>query len=89
MLVSGNSTCYVGWGTGFFDFDNDGWKDLLLVNGHVFPEVEKLHIDITYKDHAILLHNLRDGRFADVSENPVPAFQELHSAREPRLAMLT
>ena len=46
----GQNTRYVGWDAGFFDFNNDGWKDLLLVNGHVFPEVESLHIDIHYKD---------------------------------------
>jgi glutamine amidotransferase-like uncharacterized protein len=77
----GKNTRYVGWGTGFFDFDNDGWKDLLLVNGHVFPEVEKLNIDIHYKDRAILYHNLGDGKFADVSKESGPAFAELHSSR--------
>jgi hypothetical protein len=77
----GQNTRYVGWGTGFFDFDNDGWKDLMLVNGHVFPEVEKLHIDIHYKDRAILYHNLGNGKFADVSKESGPAFAELHSSR--------
>jgi hypothetical protein len=77
----GGNTSYVGWGTGFLDFDNDGWKDLMLVNGHVFPEVESLHIDIHYKEHAILYRNLGDGRFADISQRGGAAFAELHSAR--------
>ncbi len=77
----GKNTRYVGWGTGFLDFDNDGWKDLLLVNGHVFPEVEKLHIDIHYKDRAILYRNLGNGRFADISKESGPAMAEVHSSR--------
>ena len=77
----GQNTRYVGWGTGFFDFDNDGWQDLLLVNGHVFPEVETLHIDIHYKDHAILYENLRNGKFRDISKNAGPALLERHSSR--------
>ena len=48
--VLGRNTRFVGWGAGFFDYDNDGWPDLLLVNGHVFPEVDKLHIDIHFRD---------------------------------------
>jgi enediyne biosynthesis protein E4 len=77
----GGNTRYVGWGAGFFDFDNDGWKDLLLVNGHAFPEVENLHIDIHYKDRAILYRNLRNEKFQDISQNACPAFEERHSAR--------
>ena len=77
----GQNTRYVGWGTGFFDLDNDGWKDLLLVNGHVFPEIDKLHIDIHYKDHAILYQNLANGKFKDTSTSAGPAFAELHSSR--------
>ena len=77
----GANTRYVGWGTGFFDFNNDGWKDLLLVNGHVFPEVDRLHIDIHFKDRAILYQNLRDGKFRDVSEEAGPGLRELHSSR--------
>jgi hypothetical protein len=77
----GENTRYVGWGTGFFDFNNDGWKDLFLVNGHAFPEVDKLHIDIHYKDRAILYQNLGTGKFRDVSSQSGPAFRELHSSR--------
>ncbi len=77
----GRNTRYVGWGCGFFDFDNDGWKDLLLVNGHVFPEVERLGIDIHFKDRSILYRNLENGRFADVSENAGAGLLERHSAR--------
>jgi hypothetical protein len=75
------NTRYVGWGCGFFDFDNDGRKDLLLVNGHVFPEVERLGLDIHYKDRAILYRNLGEGKFADVSESAGPGLRERHSAR--------
>jgi len=77
----GENTRYVGWGTGFFDFNNDGWKDLFLVNGHAFPEVDKLHIDIHYRDRAILYENLGNGKFRDVSQQSGPAFRELHSSR--------
>ena len=53
----------------------------LLVNGHAFPEVEKLHIDIHYKDRAILYRNLASGKFRDVSNDAGPALAERHSAR--------
>jgi len=75
------NTRYVGWGCGFFDFDNDGRPDLLLVNGHVFPEVDRLGIDIHYRDHAILYRNLGDGKFADISQSAGPGILERQSAR--------
>jgi hypothetical protein len=75
------NTRWVGWGCGFFDFDNDGWKDLLLVSGHVFPEVDRLNIDIRYKDRAILYRNNRDGTFTDISELAGPGILERHAAR--------
>jgi len=75
------NTRYVGWGCGFLDFDNDGWKDLLLVNGHVFPEVDRLGTDIHYKDRAILYRNLGNGKFADISESAGPGIAERHAAR--------
>ncbi len=75
------NTRFVGWGCGFFDFDNDGWKDLLLVNGHVFPEVDRLGIDVHYKDRAILYHNNGKGKFVDISESAGPGILEKHCAR--------
>jgi hypothetical protein len=53
----GANTRFVGWGAAFLDFDNDGRKDLLYVNGHVFPEVDRLAIDIRYRQRAVLYRN--------------------------------
>src|ERR1035438_6779890 len=76
----GLNTRFVGWGCGFFDFDNDGWPDLLLVNGHAFPEVDRLKIDIHYRDRAILYRN-DHGKFVDISESAGPGILEKHSSR--------
>ncbi len=75
------NTRYVGWGCGFFDFDNDGWPDLLLVNGHAFPEVDRLPSGVRYKNPVILYHNTGHGTFEDVSDRAGSGLQELHSAR--------
>ncbi len=77
----GANTRFVGWGVGFFDYDNDGREDLLLVSGHVFPEVDKLDTDIRYRDRAILYHNEGAGRFKDVSLSSGPGITEAHAAR--------
>jgi hypothetical protein len=76
-----HNTRYVGWGCGFFDFDNDGWKDLLLANGHAFPEVDRLNIAIRYKNPLILYRNNGKGQFNDVSAAAGSGLQELHSSR--------
>ena len=60
-------TQYLGWGTMFLDFDNDGWPDLILVNGHVYPEVDSQHLGSSYKEPRILFHNNGDGTFTDIS----------------------
>jgi hypothetical protein len=60
-------TQYLGWGTTFFDIDNDGWPDLILVNGHVYPEVDTQHLGSSYKEPRILYHNNGDGTFSDIS----------------------
>ena len=65
----------------FFDYDNDGLEDLLLVNGHVFPEVDRLDTDIRYRDRAILYRNTGEGRFEDVSLSSGPGIVEKHAAR--------
>jgi enediyne biosynthesis protein E4 len=76
----GLNTRFVGWGCGFFDFDNDGWLDLLLVNGHAFPEVDRLKIDIHYRERAITYRN-QHGKFVDISESAGPGILEKHSSR--------
>ena len=63
----GLNTRWLGWGTGFADFDNDGWLDIFQVNGHVYPEVEKLTTEAGYAQRKVLYQNLRNGKFADVS----------------------
>lgn len=76
----GQNSQFVGWGCGFFDYDNDGWPDLLVVNGHAFPEVDRLKIDIHYRERAILYRN-QGGRFIDVSESSGSGVRDLHAAR--------
>jgi hypothetical protein len=63
----GLHTQYLGWGTMFFDFDNDGWPDLLLVNGHVYPEVDQQHLGSQFREPRILYHNNGNATFTDVS----------------------
>jgi enediyne biosynthesis protein E4 len=58
---------YLGWGTMFLDFDNDGWLDLILVNGHVYPEVDKFHLGSDYNESRLLYHNNGDATFADIT----------------------
>ena len=62
------NTRWLGWGVGFLDLDNDGWLDLFLVNGHVYPEVEQLKTEAGYKQRKVVYRNLGNGRFADVTE---------------------
>jgi enediyne biosynthesis protein E4 len=64
----GVNTRWLGWGTGFVDLDNDGWLDLFLVNGHVYPEVWELPTEAAYKQRKVVYRNLANGRFADISE---------------------
>ena len=74
-------TKYLGWGCGFFDFDNDGWPDILICNGHVYPEVEQLTIEAGYAQRKLLYRNLRNGRFEDVSLQAGPGISGPIAAR--------
>jgi enediyne biosynthesis protein E4 len=65
----GAHTQFLGWGCGFFDMDNDGWPDILICNGHVYPEVEQLKTEAGYPQRKLLYRNLRNGHFEDVSMN--------------------
>ncbi|MGO9169063.1 MAG: CRTAC1 family protein [Candidatus Sulfotelmatobacter sp.] len=74
-------TQYLGWGTMFFDFDNDGWPDLILVNGHVYPEVDAQHLGSSYKEPRILYHNNGDGTFTDISASAGAGITTVASSR--------
>ncbi len=72
----GAHTQFLGWGCGFFDFDNDGWPDILICNGHVYPEVEQLKTEAGYPQRKLLYHNLHNSRFADVSLQAGPGISD-------------
>lgn len=61
----------LGWGVAFFDYDADSWPDLLMVNGHVYPEVDRAKTGETHRQPALLFRNGGKGRFADRSADPV------------------
>lgn len=63
----GFQTKYVGWGVAFLDFDQDGWKDVLAVNGHIYPEISGAGKGEEYRQGKLLYWNLRNGAFRDVS----------------------
>jgi hypothetical protein len=63
----GRNTRFLGWGAGFLDFDNDSWPDVLLTNGHVYPEVAESGSEYGYRQRKVLYHNTGNGKFADVS----------------------
>jgi hypothetical protein len=77
----GSNTKYLGWGVGLFDFDNDGWPDVFMSNGHVFPEVDTRKLHVTFKEKKIAYKNLGNGRFADVTASTGPATNQLRSSR--------
>jgi len=72
---------YVGWGTHFLDYDNDGTMDLLIVNGHVNKIVERMSSDVTYKELPLLLRNDGKGNFSNMQESAGPAFHKRYDAR--------
>ena len=63
----GLNTRWLGWGAGFADFDNDGWLDIFLTNGHVYPEVRQIRTEFGYEQRKVVYRN-DGGRFDDVTE---------------------
>ncbi len=66
---------YVGWGDAFVDFDNDGWEDFFLVNGHVYPQVDSAHMATKFLEPKLLFMNQRNGTFKNISWQVGPAIQ--------------
>ena len=76
----GRNKKWVGWGCGFADFDNDGWPDLFVVNGHVYPEIDKAGRG-SFLQPRLLYRNLGNGRFMDVSATAGTPVTEPSSSR--------
>lgn len=77
----GLNTQYLGWGTMFLDVDNDGWPDILAVNGHVYPEVDTAHLGASYREPRVLYWNQGNGKFKDISKVSGPGITEPMSSR--------
>ena len=81
------TTLYSGWGTRFIDYDNDGWKDLFVAQGHVMDNIELTQPALRYREPLLLLRNNR-GQFVDVSAQSGDPFKEPRAARGAAFADL-
>ena len=77
----GINNTYVAWGCGFIDYDNDGWADIVQINGHVYPEIDKYNFGETFKNPRLVYKNLGNGRFKDVSAEMGPGITARFSSR--------
>jgi hypothetical protein len=84
----GINTEELGWGTMFADVDNDGYPDLLVINGHVYPQVDSAHLGATYKEPRFLYWNQGNGKFKDVSKTSGPGLTVPYSGRGLAIADL-
>jgi hypothetical protein len=72
---------YVAWGCGFIDYDNDGWPDIVQINGHVYPEVDQYNFGESFKNPRLVYRNLGNGHFKDVSAEMGSGIGECFSSR--------
>lgn len=77
----GINNTYVGWGCGFIDYDNDGWSDIVQINGHVYPEIDKYNFGETFKNPRLVYKNLGNGNFKDVTASMGPGITTPFSSR--------
>lgn len=77
----GRNTRFLGWGAAFLDTDNDGRPDILLANGHVYPEVGESDTEAGYRQRKVLYRNLDNGKFADISTQAGSGITNLAAAR--------
>jgi hypothetical protein len=81
--TAASSLPFVKWGTTFFDYDNDGHLDIMVANGHVYPQLDKSRLGAAagYRQRRLLYHNLGNGTFAEVAAEAGPALMEERAAR--------
>jgi hypothetical protein len=77
----GTHSQFLGWGIHFLDVDNDGRKDLLVINGHVYPEVERGSANYKYRQPRLLYWNVGGGKFKDISANAGPGITQPWASR--------
>ncbi len=77
----GSTRKYVGWGAGFPDFDNDGWKDIFISTGHVFPEIQGRKLYVSFAEPKVVYRNLGNGHFEDVSAKVGPEVAQARVSR--------
>ncbi|HTV05753.1 MAG TPA: CRTAC1 family protein [Acidobacteriaceae bacterium] len=73
--IAAGTSGYVGWGDAFVDFSNDGWQDIFLVNGHVYPQVDTAALGTSYREPKLLFLNQRNGSFKNISKSVGAAIQ--------------
>lgn len=71
----------LSWGTGFYDFNNDGLKDLFVANGHIYPQVDRYGLKITYRQQNKLYLNTGQPKLWQVSNQAGPGLQIVKSSR--------
>ena len=72
---------FLGWGTSFIDYDNDGWQDLIVANGHVYPAVDDHQWGTSYAQQPLLFRNLKTGKFERVGAAPGSGLASSWSSR--------
>jgi hypothetical protein len=77
----GSHSQFLGWGIHFLDVDNDGRKDLLVINGHVYPEVERGPLNYKYRQPRLLYWNVGGGKFKDISSSAGPGITQPRASR--------
>ena len=77
---------FLGWSTHFLDYDNDGWEDLFVANGHVFPQVDTRPVGTRFRQRNQLLRNLGNGRFRDMASDEALGLSQAYSSRGAALA---
>ena len=78
----------LSFGGGFIDYDNDGWLDLFIANGHIYPDIEQISTTVHYKQLNSLFHNERNGRFTRVTSDLGDGFDTPYAARGAAFADL-